>query len=59
MRATEAGHALVAQTEISDPATGLRAVIEYPVKTMNVSRDGFPDNSGTDSTGLPVIKKYC
>ncbi len=45
MRATEAGHTLIAQTEVSDATTGLRAVIEYPVKTMNVSRDGFPDSS--------------
>ena len=64
MRATEAGHAIVSQTEISDPTTGLRAVIEYPVKTMNVSRDGFPDNSGqsvwqidTGPVGVPDLSK--
>ena len=64
MRATEAGHTLVAQTEISDPATGLRAVIEYPVKTMNVSRDGFPDKNGqsvwqidTGRVGVPDLSK--
>ncbi len=63
-RATDAGHALVAQTEISDPATGLRAVIEYPVKTMNVSRDGFPPREGqsvwqidTGPVGVPDLSK--
>lgn len=30
---------MVAQTELSDPTTGLRAVIEYPVKTMNISHE--------------------
>ena len=41
-QATEAGHALVGQTEIADTDTGRRAVIEYPVKTINVSqRDGY------------------
>lgn len=63
-RATAAGHALVAQTEISDAATGLRAVIEYPVKTMNVSRDGFPSATGesvwqidTGPVGVPELSK--
>ena len=40
--ATDAGHGIVAQTEIADAGTGTRAVIEYPVKTMNVSRAGYP-----------------
>ena len=31
--------AMVAQTELSDPHTGLRAVIECPVKTMNISHE--------------------
>ena len=35
--ATADGAPLVAQTEIHDEKTGLRAMIEYPVKTMNVS----------------------
>lgn len=34
--ATHAGWPLVAQTEISNAQTGLRAIIEYPVKTMNI-----------------------
>ena len=64
VRATEAGDGLVAQTEISDPATELRAVIEYPVKTMNVSRDGLPNQDGqsvwqidTGPVGVPDLSK--
>ena len=38
-RATDAGDTLVGQTEIADPTMALRALIEYPVKTMNVSRE--------------------
>ncbi|MBL8850640.1 MAG: hypothetical protein JNG89_13255, partial [Planctomycetaceae bacterium] len=30
---------MVAQTELSDPQTGLRAIIECPVKTMNISHE--------------------
>tara|TARA_B100000029_G_scaffold456589_1_gene484692 strand:+ start:45 stop:815 length:771 start_codon:yes stop_codon:yes gene_type:complete len=63
-RATDAGHALVAQTEISNRTTGLRAVIEYPVKTMNVSRDGYPQLDGngvwqidTGPIGVPDLSK--
>ena len=63
-RASDAGHALVGQTEITDPATGLRAVIEYPVKTMNVSRDGFPSKDrgsvwqiDTGPVGVPDLSK--
>lgn len=63
-RATEAGHALVSQTEIADPATGQRAVIEYPVKTMNVSREGFPDGDresvwqiDTGPVGVPDLSR--
>ncbi len=37
--ATAAFHPIVAQTEYQDPDTGLTALIEYPVKTMNTRRD--------------------
>ena len=36
--ATAADLPIVAQTEIKHPTSGLRAVIEYPVKTMNILR---------------------
>lgn len=35
-QATHAAMPIVAQTEIADASTGLRAVIEFPVKTMNI-----------------------
>lgn len=35
-QATDAAIPIVAQTEIRNDETGLRAVIEYPVKTMNI-----------------------
>jgi hypothetical protein len=35
-KATHAGFPLVAQTEIHDPSTALRAIIEFPVKTINI-----------------------
>ena len=35
-RATHAGQPLVAQTEFASESTGLRAIVEYPVKTMNI-----------------------
>ena len=37
--ATLENRALVAQTELTDLDRGLRAVLEYPVKTMNVLRE--------------------
>ena len=40
-KATAEGFPLVAQTEISDKNTGLRAILEYPVKTINI-RDEEP-----------------
>jgi hypothetical protein len=46
--ATHSGVPIVAQTEISDPRTRLRAIIEFPVKTMNVHdrRDLYQVDSG-------------
>ncbi len=35
-KATHAGFPLVAQTEFSDAQTALRAIIEFPVKTMKI-----------------------
>ncbi len=36
-KATVAGLPIISQTEIQDPSTGLRAIVECPVKTMNLS----------------------
>lgn len=46
--ATHSGVPIVAQTEISDPRTRLRAIIEFPVKTMNIhdTRDLYQVDSG-------------
>jgi len=46
--ATHSGVPIVAQTEISDPRTRLRAIIEFPVKTMNIhdQRDLYQVDSG-------------
>ncbi len=35
-RASHEGHPVVAQTEFADSTTGLRAIIEFPVKTLNI-----------------------
>ena len=62
--ATDAGHGIVARTEISDSGTGTSAVIEYPVKTMNISRAGYPtDGDGavwqtdTGPIGVPDLSR--
>ena len=46
--ATHSGVPVVAQTEISNSRTGLRAIIEYPVKTMNIhdGRDLYQVDTG-------------
>ena len=46
--ATHSGVPIVAQTEITDPRTRLRAIIEFPVKTMNIhdGRDLYQVDSG-------------
>lgn len=51
LRATCEWLPIVAQTEICDAETGLRAIIEYPVKTMNTRR---ADNAYQIDTG-PVV----
>lgn len=46
--ATDAGTPLVAQTEVMDAGTGLRAIYEFPVKTMNIhdGRDLYQVDTG-------------
>lgn len=63
--ATGAGEALVGQTKIADLATGLRAVVAYPVKTMNMNRYSFPTKADgsvwqidTGSIGAPNLSKH-
>lgn len=43
---------LVSQTEIADASSGLRAIIECPVKTMNLSLEGGTNSTGTHDAGV-------
>lgn len=53
--ATLANRRLVARTQIRDEATGTVATLEYPVKTMNVTRD--PDHFQVD-TGPLIVPRF-
>ncbi len=55
--ATSSGVPIVAQTEIADSRTGLRAIIEFPVKTMNIhdTRDLYQVDSGP--VALPDLSR--
>jgi hypothetical protein len=64
-RATETGDAIVAQTQIESTDTRLRALIEYPVKTMNMSRAGYPSDDDdsvwqvdTGPVGVPDLSRH-
>lgn len=55
--ATAAGLPLVTQTEIRDEGTGLRAVIECPSKTMNISLDKQMYQVDTGPIAFPDLTK--
>jgi len=55
--ATAAGLPLVTQTEIRNEATGLRAVIECPTKTMNISLDKSIYQVDTGPIAYPDLSK--
>ena len=55
--ATAAGVPLVSQTEIRDPETKLRAVIECPIKTMNVSVERKMYQVDTGPIALPDLSE--
>lgn len=55
--ATAAATPIVAQTEISHADTGLRAIIEYPVKTMNISLDKKLFQVDTGPIAYPDLTK--
>ena len=55
--ATAAGRPIVAQTEIRNDETKLTAVIEYPVKTMNVSLDDSIFQVDTGPIAYPDLSK--
>ena len=46
---------LVSQTEISDDSTGLRAIIECPLKTMNTNRDNDVYQVDTGPVAFPDL----
>ena len=55
--ATAAGRPLVTQTEIRNEQTGLRAVIECPTKTMNISLDKSMYQVDTGPIAYPDLSK--
>ena len=56
--ATYAGHPLVAQVEVDDVDTGLRAIVECPVKTMNTNRGGDLYQVDTGPVVLPDLLRH-
>lgn len=57
--ATAAGIPIVAQTEISHPGTRRRAIIEYPVKTMNISLEKRMYQVDTGPLAYPDLAQYA
>jgi hypothetical protein len=55
--ATTAADPIVSRTELKNDETGLRAVIECPVKTMNVSRDRHMYQVDTGPVAFPDLTK--
>jgi hypothetical protein len=55
--ATAAALPIVSRTEIQDETTGLKAIIECPVKTMNVSLDKMLYQVDTCPIALPDLSK--
>jgi len=56
-KATNDALPLVAQTEISDKNTGLRAMIEFPIKTMNIRDEEPTYQIDTGPIALPDLSK--
>lgn len=55
--ATHDGLPLVAQTELANPELGLRAIIEYPVKTMNIHDERDLYQVDTGPIALPDLSR--
>ena len=56
-RVTHEGVLLVGQTELADSATGLRAIIEFPVKTINILDDTNTYQVDTGPLMLPDLSR--
>lgn len=54
---TAAGNPIVAQTEIENQETGLKAILEYPVKTMNISAELSMYQVDTGPVALPDLRQ--
>lgn len=54
--ATLANRPLVARTVLRDEATGVTARLEYPIKTMNVTRDPYRFQVDTGPIAVPVFE---
>lgn len=50
---------IVSQTEIANPETGLRAIIECPVKTMNIRPSDQMYQVDTGPIAFPDLSKRC
>jgi len=50
---------LAAQTEITNEETGLRCLMEYPIKTMNISIDDSIWQVDTGPIAFPDLSKRC
>ena len=50
---------IVTQTELANPETGLRAIIECPVKTMNISLENRLYQVDTGPVAYPALAKVC
>ena len=57
LEATRQWRPIVAQTEIENAETGHRAVIEYPVKTMNTRREDNTYQIDTGPVALPDLNQ--
>lgn len=55
--ATRQWQPIVAQTEIANSETGLRAIIEYPVKTLNTRRRDNAYQVDTGPVALPYLSE--
>lgn len=58
-QATYAFRPIVAQTEIRNPQTGLGAIIEYPVKTVNTHRENQIYQVDSGPVAFPDLDKPC
>jgi hypothetical protein len=59
LEATYANAPIVAQVEIADTGSGLRAIIECPVKTMNTNRERQVYQVDTGPVMLPDLERHA